>query len=96
MFPKEIVDEGMWNLLTHDTSLSSHISHRYNRDQKRRKRRHAGGEFGGDTCASLGGRQHSEGVRAKVAGLVLRMSCTRKKIWLLKTDGAEAAVVALT
>ena len=35
--PKEIVDEGMWNLLTHDTSLSSRMSHRYNRDQKRRK-----------------------------------------------------------
>ena len=25
-FPKEIVDEGMWSLLTHDTSLSSHMS----------------------------------------------------------------------
>ena len=36
-FPKEIVDEGMWNLLTHDMSLSSHMSHRHNRDQKRRK-----------------------------------------------------------
>ena len=39
----------------------------------------AGGEFDGDTCASLGVRQHSEGVRAKVAGVVLRTSCTRKK-----------------
>ena len=36
-FPKEIVDEEIWNLLTHDTSLSSPMSHRYNRDQKRRK-----------------------------------------------------------
>ena len=36
-FPKERVGEGMWSLLTHDTSLSSHMSHRYNRDQKRRK-----------------------------------------------------------
>ena len=36
-------------------------------------------EFGGATSASLGGRQHSEGVRAEVAGLVLRTSCTRKK-----------------
>ena len=26
-FPKERVDEGMWNLLTHDTSLSSRMSH---------------------------------------------------------------------
>ena len=36
-FQKERVDEGMWNLLTHDTSLSSRMSHRYNRGQKRRK-----------------------------------------------------------
>ena len=36
-FTKERVDEGMWNLLTHDTSLSSRMSRRYNRDQKRRK-----------------------------------------------------------
>ena len=27
-FPKERVDGGMWNLLTHDTSLSSRMSHR--------------------------------------------------------------------
>ena len=69
----------MWSLLTRDMSLSSHMSHRYNRDQKRRKGWHAGGEFGGATCASLGGRQDSEGVRAEVAGLMLRTSCTRKK-----------------
>ena len=36
-FPKERVDEGMWNLLTHGTPLSARMSHRYNRDQKRRK-----------------------------------------------------------
>ena len=35
-FPKERVDEGMWSLLTHDASLSSCTSHRYNRDIKRR------------------------------------------------------------
>ena len=36
-FPKETVDEEMWSLLTHDTTLSSRMSHRYNRDQNRRK-----------------------------------------------------------
>ena len=36
-FPKERVDEGMWSLLTRDPSLSSPMSRRYNRDQKRRK-----------------------------------------------------------
>ena len=33
-FPKERVDEGLWNLLTHDASMSSCTSHRYNRDRK--------------------------------------------------------------
>ena len=31
-FPKERVDEGMWNLLTYDTSLGSRMSHRHDRD----------------------------------------------------------------
>ena len=79
-FPKKRVDEQMWNLLTHDASLSSCTSHRYSRDKRRRwKGRHAGGESGGDIGASLGGRQHIEDVRAKVAGLVLRTIYTRKK-----------------
>ena len=33
-FPKERVNEEMWNLLTHDASLSSWTSHRYNRDKR--------------------------------------------------------------
>ena len=36
-FPKKRLDEGILNLLTHDTSLSSRMSHRYNRDQKMRE-----------------------------------------------------------
>ena len=35
-FPKEIVDEKMWSLLTHDASLSAFTSHRYSKNRNRR------------------------------------------------------------
>ena len=38
-FPKERVDEGMWNLLTHDASLGACTSHGYNRSKKLRWKR---------------------------------------------------------
>ena len=96
--PKETVDEGMWNLLTHDTSLSSRMSYRYNRDTKR------GGGRDDTQVANLVeilARASVGDSTQKVYGKKWRAWCyaraaQEKSPWLVKTHGVEAAVVALT
>ena len=72
--------------------------HRYNRNIKRRRRgRCKGGEFGGDTCAGIGGRQHSERDTGKNGGLRATHELHKeKRQWLLKPGETDATVAALT
>ena len=86
----------MWNLLTHDTSLTSRMSHRYNRTKR-------GGRDDTQVANLLEilARASVGDSTQKTYGQKWRAWCYArtaqgKSPWLLKTDGAEAAVVALT